>query len=237
MDQVRIHKFLAQAGVASRREVEKMVAAGRITVDGEVATVGQKIDPSKAEIFIDGTPLQKNERKIYIAFHKPPGFLSSTRSQGNQPTIFDLIQVEERIYPAGRLDLESEGLMLLSNDGDLTQHLTHPRYGHEKEYLVQLDEKPGEKTFASWRKGPTLTTGEKLAPVQIKESKMEKGHVWLRLVMKEGKKRQIRRTAAHFGYAVLRLIRTRIGPIEIGDLQPGTWRYLTEKEVADLRPN
>ncbi|MGD8552825.1 MAG: S4 domain-containing protein, partial [Anaerolineales bacterium] len=138
----RLQKVLAHAGVASRRKSEELIRQGRVTVDGGRAEIGMKVEPDEVEIRVDGKKISAPERKVYILLNKPTGVLSSTRSQGGLPTVLDLVSIDERVYPVGRLDLDSEGLILLTNDGDLANRLTHPRYEHEKEYRVQLDRRP-----------------------------------------------------------------------------------------------
>jgi 23S rRNA pseudouridine2605 synthase len=169
---------------------------------------------------------------VYIAVYKPVGVLSSTVSQGGKPTILDVVQVPGRVFPVGRLDVDSEGLVLLTNDGELTQLLTHPRYGKEKEYRVLLDQTPKPEQLDRWRAGVRLSDGTRALASSVRP---EPSGAWLRVVMRQGRKRQIRDTAGVLGLSVRRLIRIRIGSLRLGDLKSGEWRALTADEVRLLR--
>ncbi len=228
----RLQKILARAGYGSRRACEELIAQGRVTVNGKVARLGDKADPYKDEIRVDGERVRKLERPLYIALYKPRGVLSDVEK--GRKSVLDLVPVEGRVYPVGRLDVTSEGLMLLTNDGDLAHRLTHPRYGHEKEYHVLVEGHPSEKTLEKWRRGVYLE-GRRTRPATVEVMKPEKDATWLRVVMREGRKRQIRRIAAMLGHPVRRLIRVRIGPLELGTMKPGQWRYLRPREVQALR--
>jgi len=168
---------------------------------------------------------------VYIALNKPEGVLSSLRSQGGKPTVRDLVKTKERIYPVGRLDVDSEGLILLTNDGELTDLLTHPRYGHEKEYRVLLNRKPEETQLDAWRKGMVLPDGSKSLPAKCWLEDDQGQTPWLRVVMRQGRKRQIREIARALGLHVRKLIRVRIGGLHLGDLQPGQYRELSQNEL------
>jgi 23S rRNA pseudouridine2605 synthase len=231
----RLQKVLAHAGVASRRKSEELIRQGRVTVDGGRAEIGMKVEPDEVEIRVDGKKISAPERKVYILLNKPTGVLSSTRSQGGLPTVLDLISVDERVYPVGRLDLDSEGLILLTNDGDLANRLTHPRYEHEKEYRVQLDRRPDEEQLEAWRHGVVLEDGFRTKPARIWRESSDTRSEWVRIVLEEGRKRQIRNTAERLGLRVRRLIRTRIHTIELGALASGEWRMISGPEIKAIK--
>jgi len=233
----RLQKILAQAGFGSRRSCEKFIQAGRVRVNGQVAKIGQKADPSKDKITLDGKPVAANVEYVYIALYKPRNVLSTVSPEpgDTRKTVLDLVDVPDRIYPVGRLDFDSEGLILLTNDGELTNHLTHPRYGHEKEYKVLLARRPDDKQLQTWARGVVLEDGYKTAPAQVRfQSTAGKG-AWIRIVMNEGRKRQIREIGFSLGLPVVRILRVRIGTLRLGNLKPRQWRYLTTQEVAELQ--
>jgi 23S rRNA pseudouridine2605 synthase len=230
----RLQKILARAGFGSRRECEKFIRAGRVTVDGKTAELGMSVEPALVQIRVDGSPITLPEEHVYIVMNKPPQVLSSLRSQGGFPTVVDLVQVDRRVYPVGRLDLESEGLILLTDDGELTNRLTHPRYEHEKEYIVLLDRRPSRAEVTAWRNGVHLRDGEKTKPAKVSVVDAEAGQPRVRVVMKEGRKRQIRETAQSLGLQVKRLIRVRMGPLSLGNLEVGEWRHATPQEREAL---
>jgi len=231
----RLQKILARAGFGSRRACEELIRQGRVAVDGRTAQIGQKADPDRDRITVDGMPVQVERRRTYVALHKPRGVLSAERDgSGRFSTVRDLVALPGRLFPVGRLDLRSEGLVLLTDDGDLAQRLAHPRFGHEKEYRVLVAGEPDEATLEKWRRGVFLD-GRRTAPAKVTVIGREKGETWLRVMLREGRKRQIRRVGAMLGYTVRRLIRVRIGPLRLGDLKPGQWRKLTGAEVKALR--
>lgn len=231
----RLQKVMAHAGVASRRKSEAIIRQGRVRVNGQVVTeMGVKVDPEQDEITVDGKPLSGQERLTYLMLNKPPGVLSTAQDEFGRPTVLDLVDVPQRVYPVGRLDLDSEGLILLTNDGELTHILTHPSYEHEKEYQVLVRGQPSPDDLRALRQGVELTDGP--AAVDKVERGSDDGQAtWLRIVIHEGRKRQIRRMCQAIGYPVLRLIRTRIGPLELGDLANGRYRDLTEDEIKQLK--
>jgi 23S rRNA pseudouridine2605 synthase len=231
----RLQKILARAGFGSRRACEELIRQGRVAVDGQVARLGQKADPDRDRITVDGMPVQVERRRTYVALHKPRGVLSAERDgSGRFSTVRDLVPLPGRLFPVGRLDLRSEGLVLLTDDGDLAQRLAHPRFGHEKEYRVLVAGEPDEATLEKWRRGVFLD-GRRTALAEVTVIGREKGETWLRVMLREGRKRQIRRVGAMLGHPVRRLIRVRIGPLRLGDLKPGQWRRLTGAEVKALR--
>jgi len=242
----RLQKLMARANVGSRRENETVIAAGRVTVNGRVAKLGDKADPAVDRVEVDGRALfttgqTPGEPLIYIALNKPRGVISSLEDEmaEGRTTVRDLIQLEgdaeaAHIYPVGRLDKPSEGLVLMTNDGALAHRLTHPRYGHEKVYDVTVEGRIPDRALEQWRRGVMLD-GRITAPAPIEVLERTAESTRLRVILREGRKRQIRRVAAALGYPVRRLIRERIGPLALGDLKPGEWRYLTDGEVRELR--
>ncbi len=231
----RLQKVMAQAGVASRRKCEEMIRQGRVAVNGLTVTeLGTKVDPERDVITVDGRQIKVVERNIYIALHKPPGVITTARDPWGRPTVLDLVDVDTRVYPVGRLDADSEGLILLTNDGVLAHQLTHPSFEHEKEYHVLVSGRPSGEALERLRSGVPLEDGV-TAPARVDVLRRESGDTWLRIVLREGRKRQIRRMAEAIGGPVRRLIRVRIGPIRLGGLEPGLWRHLSPGEVRQLR--
>lgn len=237
MSAERLQKILAQAGYGSRRACEEFITAGRVRVNGKIAQLGQKADPAIDSITVDGKPIEAAEALVYIALHKPRNVLSTVETEpgDGRRTVRDLVDVPERIHPVGRLDYESEGLVLMTNDGDLTNRLTHPRYGHEKEYRVLLAKRPEQEQLETWARGVVLEDGYKTAPVDVRLDATQGKGAWVRVIMQEGRKRQIRETCKQLGLPVVRIVRTRIGPLRLGNLKPRQWRYLTKTEVDELK--
>ncbi len=237
MTKERIQKLLAQANVASRRASEELITAGRVRVNDVVAKLGDKADPETDAITVDGTRLKfDDQQRTYIALNKPKQILSTTKPHkgDNRQTVGDLIGSREHLFSIGRLDADSEGLVVMTNDGDLAFRLTHPRYRHSKTYRVEVVGLPTAETLTAWQAGIVLEDGKTSAcKVEIVKGSV-KGTV-LRIVMTEGKKRQIRRVAAALGHPVTRLTRTHIGLFALGDLAPGQWRDMTAKEVMLLK--
>ncbi|MCA9949205.1 MAG: rRNA pseudouridine synthase [Anaerolineales bacterium] len=235
--QERLQKLMAHAGLGSRRENEGVIAAGRVQVNGRIAKLGDKADPATDQIMVDGRPLHlANEKNLYIILNKPRGVISSLEDEMGQgrKTVRDLIPVEGHIYPVGRLDKPSEGLILMTNDGKLAHRLTHPRYEHEKLYHVTLEGRLPDWAIDQWRRGINLD-GKLTAAAPIDLLERSEKMTRMRIILREGRKRQIRRIAAAFGHPVRHLRRERIGPISIGNLKPGEWRHLSKEEVADLQ--
>jgi 23S rRNA pseudouridine2605 synthase len=231
----RLQKILAFAGYGSRRSCEELIVAGRVAVNGQVAHLGSKADIKKDQIKLDGQLIKPPEAFQYIALYKPRGVLSTVTSPDPRPTVRDLVPVEGSLYPVGRLDVDSEGLIFLTNDGELANQLTHPRYGHEKEYRVLVARHPDEKQLTAWRHGVVLEDGYQSSPVHVEvESHSGKGS-WVRVIMKEGRKRQIRDTCYQIGLPVVTIIRVRIGSLHLGNLKPNQWRYLTPAEIKELK--
>lgn len=235
MTEERLQKLISQAGIASRRASEEMIRQGRVTVNGKTAQVGDKADLSHDIVKIDGEALKQPDF-VYFLLYKPLNIVSTMRRQpqDRRRIVRDLIPYEGHLFMVGRLDADSEGLVLLTNDGELADRLTHPRYGHFKTYHVLITGTPSPKTLDAWRHGVVLE-GEKAAPAQVRVLSEEAGETWLQIVMREGRKRQIRETANLFGHAVKKLIRVKIDFLEIGNLKPGHWRELTSAEVRQLK--
>jgi 23S rRNA pseudouridine2605 synthase len=229
----RLQKYMAAAGIGSRRYCESLIRAGRVTVNGSLAELGRSVEPGVDKVLFDGRDVGGAERQVYVALNKPAGVLSSRRSQGGLPTVIDLVDVPQRVYPVGRLDADSEGLVLLTNDGDLTYRLTHPKFEYEKEYRVRLDRTPSEGDLQSWRAGIEVPELGRTQPAAVLRESTD-GR-WIRVVMHEGKNREIRRLAAVLGYDVERLIRLRIGRLQLGSMKQGEWRHLRPSEIAALQ--
>jgi 23S rRNA pseudouridine2605 synthase len=230
----RLQKFMAHAGVGSRRTCEGLIEQGRVQVNGQAARLGMSVIPGQDQVRVDGQLLTSAETLVYVALNKPRGYLSSLRSQGGLPTVVDLVPIPQRLYPVGRLDADSQGLILLTNDGELANKLTHPRFEHEKEYRVLLDRAPSAEELQGLRR--TLTNPSRLAKgtPQVRLEK-QNAEAWLRIVLREGRNRQIRKAAERLGFQVRRLVRVRIDQLKLGSLQEGHWRHLRPQEVAGLR--
>jgi 23S rRNA pseudouridine2605 synthase len=235
----RLQKILAQAGYGSRRACEDFITAGRVRVNGKIAELGQKADPTIDKITVDGKPIAAAEQLIYIALYKPRNVLSTVeRERGDErQTVRDLVEVPGHLYPVGRLDFESEGLVLMTNDGELTNRLSHPRFGHTKEYRVLLASRPDKEQIEAWKRGVVLEDGYKTAPAEVRFETAQGKGAWVRVVMGEGRKRQIRETCKQLNLPVVKIVRIRIGSLRLGNLKPRQWRYLTMQEVAELKGN
>lgn len=233
----RLQKILAQAGYGSRRACEDFIAAGRVRVNGQIASLGGKADPHVDRITVDGKPIAAPEQLTYIALYKPRNVLSTIEKEkgDDRRTVRDLVDAPGHLYPVGRLDFESEGLVLMTNDGDLTNRLTHPRYGHEKEYRVLLARRPDAEQLEAWKRGVVLEDGYKTQPVNVRFESPQGRGAWVRVVMGEGRKRQIRETCKQLGLPVVRILRVRIGEFRLGNLKPGQWRVLAPREVDELK--
>ncbi|KAA0236541.1 MAG: rRNA pseudouridine synthase [Actinobacteria bacterium] len=225
----RLQKVLARAGFGSRRACEDLIAGGRVLVNGQAAMLGRRVDPDTDRIEVDGVPVSIATGLVYYLLNKPTGVISTVQDPQGRPTVTDLVPREPRVYPVGRLDGDSEGLLLVTNDGELTQRLTHPSFGIEKEYLVQVNGRPSRGAIRRLREGVELEDGL-TAPARA--SLVEPDLV--KIVIHEGRNRQVRRMLEAVGHPVKRLLRTRIGPIADRDLAPGQWRSLTTEELRAL---
>jgi pseudouridine synthase len=234
MAEERLQRALARAGFGSRRTCEQLVAEGKVEVNGRVATLGDKVDPAKDVVKLQGVTVNLDPRVVYLAFNKPHGVVTTMSDPQGRPDLRMYVPAEgPRVFPVGRLDRDSEGLLLLTNDGDLALRLTHPRYGVEKEYLVEVEGRPGSKHVSMIRAGVVLEDGlARAASARIVDARPGKGQ--LSVVMTEGRKREVRRLLAAVGLPVTRLVRVRIGPVRLGTLGPGRLRELEAEEIVSL---
>jgi pseudouridine synthase len=232
----RIQKILAKAGIASRREAERMVVEGRVSVNGKtVEALGFKADPSRDHIKVDGKRLSSFEPKVILLLNKPRGYLSTVRDPQGRPTVMDLLKnVKRRIYPVGRLDFDAEGLLLLTNDGDLAHLFSHPRFSVPKTYLVKVAGVPEEKKLIRLRRGLRLEDGEARA-VSCSLIRQREKNSWVRVVVTEGRNHLVKRMFSAIGHTVLKLKRIEYGPIQLGDLPFGQFRYLTPEEIEKIK--
>jgi pseudouridine synthase len=231
----RLQKYMASCGVASRRKCEEIIAEGRVKVNGvTVREAGLKIQPSKDKVTVDGREIIPANKPVYIMLNKPVGYVSTVRDQFKRPTVLDLLRgVKGRIYPVGRLDYDSEGLLLLTNDGNLAYGLTHPRHRVDKTYIVVVQGRPSRKEIDRIRKGVEID-GRMTSPADIRVESIQGNKTAFRVVIHEGRNRQVRRMFGAVGYAVVSLKRTSIGKLQLGTLAPGRWRFLEDREVKDL---
>lgn len=233
----RLQKILAAAGIASRRHAETLIAEGHVQVNGAVVTeAGTKADPSKDHIKVDGKKIPALERKVYLLLNKPKGYITSRSDPEGRPTVMDLVsEIRERVSPVGRLDYETEGLLLLSNDGDLANGLMHPKNGVEKTYWTKVKGRFKEKDLKRIaRGGIPLPTG-KTAPCKVRSLRQTDSKEWIELILHEGKKREIRMMMLRVGHPVIKLKRVAYAFLKIGDLPLGSYRHLTSYEVKKLK--
>lgn len=238
----RLQKILARAGIASRRAAEVLVADGRVSVNGRRASIGDSADPSVDRIEVDGRPIPRQAAAVHLAVHKPVGFLSSARDERGRRSVVSLVDARgARLWPAGRLDVESEGLMILTNDGDWANRVLHPRYGIEREYAALVDPRPSRSALGRLLDGVDLDDGPArllaarftTPPEEVERDRRESG-TWLRVRIGEGRKREVRRLFEAVDTNVERLVRVRIGPLGLGGLRAGEWRPMRSREVAAL---
>ncbi len=247
MAEERLQKILAAAGIASRRASEELITAGRVRVNGEIITeLGTKVDPDKAQIFVDGKPISQPKRHVYFKLYKPRDMLSDIGGYTyGRATVEGLLPANAgRVFPVGRLDLNSEGLMLFTDDGNLAHRLTHPRFEHPKTYYVLVSQQPGEEMLNRLRTGVEIESGltspaqvdvvERLPNELILDSGEKRG-IWLRFVLREGKKRQIRHMISEVELHLIRLIRWSIGPLTLGGMKPRDVQPLSNGEIVSLR--
>ncbi len=228
-DGERLQKVLARAGLGSRRVAENLIEAGRVRINDEVAILGARVDPEQDRIEVDGVPIGVRSGLVYYLLNKPAGAITTASDTHGRPTVVDLVPPEPRVFPVGRLDADTEGLLLLTNDGDLTHRLTHPSFGVEKEYLAEIEGSPTRGELRQLREGVELEDGV-TAPAKVAVV----GDGVIRVVIHEGRNRQVRRMCEAIGHPVRRLVRTRIGPLAERRLKPGEWRELTQDEVREL---
>ena len=226
---VRLQKVLARAGFGSRRKCDDLIAAGQVAVNGQVAVLGQRVDPGSDVVTVDGVVISVRPGLVYYLLNKPAGVVTTASDPQGRPTVLDGLPAVPRVFPVGRLDMDTEGVLLLTNDGDLSHRLTHPSYGVSKSYLVQLDRDPAPADLRRWREGVELSDGITApAKASVLEPRL------LRLVVHEGRNRLVRRMCEHLGYEVQRLVRSNFGTLTAGQLKPGQWRELTIQEVRAL---
>ncbi len=232
---VRLQKVLADCGVASRRKAEEMISAGEIKVNGVTAHIGDKVDPKKDKIYVNGSYLNTNINEVYIMLHKPRGFITTMSDEMDRKCVAGLVEdVSERVYPVGRLDRDSEGLLLMTNDGEFANAITHPSKHIPKTYRVTVRPSITEDQLTQIAVGIDIE-GRKTAPAKVRVISEQPGRVVLEIVLYEGRNRQIRKMCEALGLEVARLKRTAVGVLKLGMLQPGKWRTLTKEEVKMLK--
>lgn len=231
----RLQKFMAEAGVASRRACEELIRQGRVTVNGETASLGRSVEPEQDRVELDGKPVQKEQRRTVILLYKPRGVVSTSSDPEGRRTVQDYFrEIPERLYNVGRLDLNSEGLLLMTNDGALANRLTHPRYGVEKTYYAVCDGRLTASEAAKLTNGIELEDGV-TAPARVDAVRTtQRGDTSFLITIHEGRNRQIRRMLEAVGHRTLRLKRERFGPLSLGALAPGEWRKLSDEEIKKL---
>lgn len=233
LGRARLQRILSRAGVASRRHAEELILDGRVQVNGRPVTeLGQRADPATDVIAVDGIRVRLPGEAVYLALHKPPGYLTTADDPQGRPTIMSLLPSFPGLFPVGRLDAESEGLLLLTTDGEWAQRVLHPRYGCTKEYLVEVEGRPAPATLARLRRPLALGGGETTTGAEVRLVDSLPGRSLLRIVLGEGRKRQIRRMCVAIGHPVQRLVRVRVGAVHLGSLRPSEWRRLTWDEMA-----
>lgn len=233
MAEERLQRALARAGLGSRRSCEELIRAGRVTVNGREARLGDRVDPERDRVAVDGAGVPLDPGLRYYAFHKPAGIVSTLSDERGRPDLTAFLPEGPRVFPVGRLDLASEGLLLLTNDGELANRLAHPRHEVEKEYLAEVDGPVTDRRLARLRRGVDLEDG----PARARSARVAaeaEGRAAVRLVMTEGRKREVRRMLAAVGLPVRRLVRLRVGPVPLGSLAAGELRALTPEEVRSL---
>lgn len=233
MPEERLQRALARAGLGSRRACEALIRDGRVTVDGRAAKLGDRVDPATDRVTVDGRRVPLDPRARYLAFHKPAGVVTTLRDRHASTDLAGFLPPGTRVFPVGRLDRDTEGLLLLTNDGELANRLMHPRHGVEKEYLAEVEGTPTERRLGRLVRGVELEDGPARA-LRARAAGRAGGRGAVRLVMGEGRKREVRRLLAAVGLPVRRLIRVRVGPIRLGRMSAGETRELTPEEVRAL---
>lgn len=232
-NKVRLQKFMADCGVASRRKSEELIEAGKVKVNGHTARIGDKIDPKKDLVTVGGKKINKADKLYYIMLNKPRGYLTTVSDAFGRKTVMDLVDVKARVYPVGRLDKDSEGLLLLTNDGAFANLLTHPKHSFAKVYRVTVRPAVSDEILDRLRNGIEID-GRKTAPCDVSVITEEEGRVVLEFILREGRNRQIRKMCEAVGLEVARLKRIAIGPVKLGMLQTGKSRQLTDNEIKKL---
>jgi 23S rRNA pseudouridine2605 synthase len=232
---VRLQKVLAHAGVASRRAAEDLMRAGRVWVDGRPATeLGMRVDPTRARIEVDGKRVNVRQDHVYILLNKPAGYVTTAADPQSRPTVLDLVRTRTRVFPVGRLDADTQGLLLLTNDGELAHRLAHPRYQVPKTYLAEVQGSPEPGALRALTEGVLLDDGPARA-VSVRTVGKSRARSQIELVLTEGRKREVRRMLEAVGHPVIKLVRTRFGPIDVRGLKAGATRTLTPHEVGELQ--
>lgn len=232
---MRLNKFLAQAGVSSRRGADLLIQSGRVTINGvEIKKLGISIDEKNDEIRVDGKKVSLPEKFIYLLLNKPKGYLCTVKDSFGRPTVLDLVGKDKKVFPVGRLDLDTEGVLLLTNHGELAYRLTHPRFQVEKTYLVTVKGEINEKILEKFHKGIKLEDGN-ITKGEAKILKVERNHSVFELKLREGRKREIKRMCKAVGLSATNLVRTRFANLTAKNLKPGAWGHLKENEVKSLK--
>lgn len=236
-EKIRLHKYIAQCGVASRRHAEEMIKAGRVRVNGVKVTELGTLVTDRDEVEVDGKRIKKEDKLVYIMLNKPSGYVSTVSDPQGRMTVLDLIEgVEERIYPVGRLDYDTTGLLILTNDGDFAYNSAHPGQETKKTYIAEVMGLPSNSALRKLRKGVILD-GKATSPAEVEVVEIKDNSSVLKIVIHEGRNRQVKRMCEAVGHPVLKLTRTAIGKLTLGNLQPGKWRYLSQHEVKLVRGN
>lgn len=234
--EVRLQKLIAGTGLSSRRKAEALIASGRVSVNGKVVTeLGTKVDPTRDHVKVDGKHLTSAQPFVYLILNKPKNVMSTLEDPGGRTTVKDFLRgVSVRVFPVGRLDFDSEGLMLLTNNGDLAQALLHPRYHVPKTYLIKVKGVLKDEEIARLERGVRLEDGM-TSPAHVKKVRKVEANSWLEITIREGRKHQVKRMLDAVGHPVLKLLRIRMGPLSLGNLEPGEFRFLTDREANALR--
>lgn len=235
MEEIRIQKYISDCGVMSRRAAEKEIEAGHVTVNGKKALIGQKIDPVHDKVKVGGKPCRRTDEKVYVMLNKPRGYVTTMSDEKGRKCIPELMsELPERVYPCGRLDMESEGLLLLTNDGAVADKLMHPRNHLEKIYHVKVRTEIAPEVITRLNE-PMIIDGYKIKPVNVALITKKDGATTLRFTLSEGRNRQIRKMCEQVGLEVMRLRRIAVGELNIGTLRPGQWRFLNHSETEYLK--
>ncbi|MDF2458059.1 MAG: rluB [Nitrospira sp.] len=234
--EIRLQKLIAGTGLASRRKAEGLIAAGRVMVNGKIVTeLGTRVNPERDHVKVDGKHLSAAQPFVYLMLNKPKNVVSTLDDPGGRTTVKDYLRgVSVRVFPVGRLDFDSEGLMLLTNNGDLAQALLHPRYHVPKTYLIKVKGVLTDEDFAQLEQGVRLEDGM-TSPAQVKKVRKVEANSWLEMTIREGRKHQVKRMLESVGHPVIKLMRIRMGPLSLGHLAPGEFRFLTDREANTLR--
>ncbi|HET9845327.1 MAG TPA: pseudouridine synthase [Nitrospira sp.] len=234
--EIRLQKLIAGTGLASRRKAEGLIAAGRVMVNGKIVTeLGTRVNPERDHVKVDGKHLSAAQPFVYLMLNKPKNVVSTLDDPGGRTTVKDYLRgVSVRVFPVGRLDFDSEGLMLLTNNGDLAQALLHPRYHVPKTYLIKVKGVLTDEDFAQLEQGVRLEDGM-TSPAQVKKVRKVEANSWLEITIREGRKHQVKRMLESVGHPVIKLMRIRMGPLSLGHLAPGDFRFLTDREANTLR--